>query len=353
MPAGSRDRGLSSPQPFGRVLACQYRCSDALPMDIDPGRPVMRATLLGEGYTDGELHRARRQGRLVTLRPGAYLPSDDDRLGERESRYAMTVIAAATSLAGADGVLSHAAAAVLHGLPLWGVRLDRAHFTRGADSGGRRSAHLHVHMAALAPAEITEVDGVRVTTAARTVIDLARTQPFTQAVSVADAALHAELVCRDDLAEALARAGRRRGGPAARRVLAFADGNAYGPGESRSRVAMHRAGLPRPALQHEIRDRSGRFVGQVDFWWPDAGVVGEFDGRIKYGRLLKPGQKPEDVVYAEKLREDAVRAQDGVRTVIRWTWGEIDSFSAVTDRIGRALGLVGPRAGLRAARPPQ
>lgn len=337
MPVGLRDGAVSRPQPFGRVLVCPSRCSDARSMDIDPGRPVMRAALLGEGYTDGELHRARRQGLLVTLRPGAYLPSDDDRLGDRESRYAMTVIAAATSLAGDEAVLSHASAAVLHGLPLWGVALDRAHLTRGADSGGRRSAHLHVHMAPLAPDEVTEVDGVRVTTPARTVVDLARTLPFTQAVSVVDAALHAELVRHGDLADALARTGRRRGSPAARRVMAFADGLAYGPGESRSRVAMHRAGLPRPVLQHEIRDRSGRFVGQVDFWWPDAGVVGEFDGRIKYGRLLKPGQRPEDVVYAEKLREDAIRAQDGVRTVIRWTWGEIDAFSDVLERIGRAL----------------
>lgn len=54
-------------------------------------------------------------------------------------------------------------------------------------------------------------------------------------------------------------------------------------------------------------------------------MVGESDGRIKYGRMLKPGQKPEDVVYAEKLREDAIRAQDGVRTVIRWTWARSTS----------------------------
>lgn len=230
-------------------------------MDIDPARPVMRAALLGEGHTDGELHRARRQGRLVALRPGAYLPADDDRLGDQESRHAVTALAAAARLAGDDGVLSHASAAALHGLPLWGVPLTRAHLTRGGVAGGRRSAHLHVHRAPLAPEDVVEVDGVRVTGPARTVVDLARTLPFTQAVSVADAAMHAELVGPEALAEALARGGRRRGGPAARRVLAFADGRAYGPGESRSRVAMHRAGLPEPVLQHEIRDRCGRFVG--------------------------------------------------------------------------------------------
>lgn len=313
-------------------------------MDDAARRPVMRAALLADGYTDGELHRARRQGRLVALRPGAYLASDDDRLGDREARYAATVTAAAARLAGADGVLSHASAAVLHGLPLWGIPLARAHLTRGSRSGGRLSAHLHVHMAPLAPDEITEVDGIRVTTPARTVVDLARTQPFTQAVSVADAALHAQLVDPGGLADALARAGRRRGGPAARRVLTFADGEADGPGESRSRVAMHRAGLPPPVLQHEIRDRFGSLIGRVDFWWPEAGVAGEFDGKIKYRRLLRPGQDAGDVGYAEKLREDAIRAQDGVRTVVRWTWHELDEFGGVTDRLRHALDPVGIRA---------
>ncbi|MDN5919472.1 MAG: hypothetical protein L0I76_30970 [Pseudonocardia sp.] len=319
-------------------------------MDTNAGRPVMRAAMLEQGYTDGELHRARRQGRLVSLRPGAYLSSDDDRLGDREARYAATVAAAAARLAGDDGVLSHASAAVLHGLPLWGVPLDRAHLTRGETSGGRRSAHLHVHMAPLAQDEITEVDGIRVTAPARTVVDLARTLPFTQAVSVADAALHADLVDAGGLADALALGGRRRGGPAARRVLTFADGRADGPGESRSRVAMHRAGLTRPVLQHVIRDRAGRWVGQVDFWWPEAGVVGEFDGKIKYGRLLKPGQEPGEVVYAEKLREDAIRAQDGVRTVVRWTWSEIDRFGPVLERLGDAIDPDAARGSLRTAR---
>jgi len=45
----------------------------------------------------------------------------------------------------------------------------------------------------------------------------------------------------------------------------------------------------------------------VDFYWDEQKTVGEFDGKIKYGRLLKPGQRIEDVVFAEKLREDAVR----------------------------------------------
>ncbi|MDN5916403.1 MAG: hypothetical protein L0I76_15095 [Pseudonocardia sp.] len=38
-------------------------------------------------------------------------------------------------------------------------------------------------------------------------------------------------------------------------------------------------------------------------WWDDPpAVVGEFDGKIKYGRSLRPGQDPGDVVFEEKIR---------------------------------------------------
>ena len=40
-------------------------------------------------------------------------------------------------------------------------------------------------------------------------------------------------------------------------------------------------------------------------------MFGEFDGRVKYGRLLKPGQDPGEVVFAEKRREDLIRGVTG------------------------------------------
>ncbi len=102
------------------------------------------------------------------------------------------------------------------------------------------------------------------------------------------------------------------------------------PGESRSRVAMARLGLPPPVLQWEVR-RGGVLLGEVDFAWPELGKVGEFDGFVKYGRLLRPGQVPADVVFAEKVREDAIRAEDLGMT--RWIWSEIDDFTAVAKRL--------------------
>jgi hypothetical protein len=96
-------------------------------------------------------------------------------------------------------------------------------------------------------------------------------------------------------------------------------------------VALQRAGVPAPLLQHEVRSATGLLIARVDFWWAARATAGEFDGAVKYGRLLRPGQDAGDAVFAEKLREDAVRAE-GLR-VVRWTWRELDDFAAVVARL--------------------
>jgi hypothetical protein len=61
----------------------------------------------------------------------------------------------------------------------------------------------------------------------------------------------------------------------------------------------------------------------------------QFDGLWKYGRLLRPGEDPADVVVAEKLREDEIRDLD--LRVVLWTWPDLDHFDAVVERLCRAF----------------
>ena len=233
----------------------------------------------------------------------------------------------------ADGVLSHVSAAVLHGLSTWGLRLDRVHRTRDRRTGGRVGGGVHLHAAPLAPSEIVELEGVLLTSPGRTVADIARTAPLDAAVAAADSALRRHLVDPDELARAAHRCTGWPGAPQARRVVQLAEGGSASVGETRSRLAIERAGLPRPLLQWEVG--GGGRVFEVDFGWPDLRTVGEFDGLSKYGRLLEPGQDPADVVVAEKLREDRIRDL-GLR-VVRWTWDELDAFDAVVERLQRAF----------------
>ncbi|MPZ65850.1 MAG: hypothetical protein GEU83_10165 [Pseudonocardiaceae bacterium] len=294
----------------------------------------LRPRLLAAGYTDAELLRLRRAESVTTVRPGAYVQSGDDRLREPAAHHALLVEATLARLT-AGAVVSHVSAAVLHGLPVWNLALGRVHVTRAARAGGRVTRRLHVHVTHLEADDVVDLGGVAVTSVARTIVDLARSVPFEQAVVIADAALRVRLVSPDELLVVQHRSSRRHGGPAAWRVVAFADGRSESVGESRSRVALSRFGLPAPAPQWEVRSADGTVVGRVDFGWPELRTVGEFDGRVKYGRLLRAGQEPGDAVLEEKLREDALRGER--LSVVRWTWADLDRFEPVAARVRRGF----------------
>jgi hypothetical protein len=115
-------------------------------------------------------------------------------------------------------------------------------------------------------------------------------------------------------------------------VVAFADPRSGSPVESLSRVSIAEAGLPAPELQHEFWDRDGRM--DVDFWWPRFGVIGEFDGKVKYlDERYRNGRTLEQVLLDEKWREQRLRRQPGVRSIARW-----DAATAASPaRLGRLL----------------
>ena len=198
-------------------------------------------------------------------------------------------------------------------------------------------------MARLRDDELTEVDGLLVTDPVRTLLDLARTEPFEPAVAALDAALFRKAVPGDLLAARLEDIGGTSGGRAAARAVAFADGRSESVGESRSRVLMRRLGLPPSTIQLEIAVVTGPSPTRVDFAWEEARLVGEFDGRVKYGRLLLPGQDPGDAVFREKRREDAIRDENW--GVVRWTWGELVPGDVVGNRVRRGLDRGRRRAG--------
>jgi hypothetical protein len=308
----------------------------ALRMDLSDGALHLRRELLADGLTDTELHQLRRTAQLHTVRRGAYVPAGDERLLDAAARHALLVHATVPCLAG-GAVVSHVSAAVLHGLPVWAAPLKRVHVTRDGGSGGRISSLLHLHMSPLREDEIVDVDGVAVTSVARTVVDLALLLPFEQALVIADGALFSGRVDAAGLNLAYARSASRRGRAAARRVLDFADGRSESVGESRSRVAIRMAGLPAPTVQWEVWAPDGRLLGRADFGWPELRTIGEFDGKAKYGRLLQQGQSAADVVYAEKLREDRLRAMG--LSVVRWTWDDLDHFAPIAARLRQQFRL--------------
>lgn len=104
-------------------------------------------------------------------------------------------------------------------------------------------------------------------------------------------------------------------------ALELGDAAAESPGESASRAQIWEAGLQMPQLQTAHRLEDGSSV-RPDMEWREAGVVGEFDGLIKYSRAQAlSGQTADRVLVQEKRREEALNRAG--RKVVRWTWADL------------------------------
>ena len=297
----------------------------------------LSSQLRAEGFLAGEIEGLVRDGTLRRIRRGAYAKDagSADGLTELDTRAEYRRLIEATLIqCDPEAALSHVSAAVLHGLPVPRDHLGRVHLTRNRPGGGRTRRWVQVHGSSLTDADVERVDGLKTTTVARTLVDLGCTLPLRAAVPVGDAALRRGLD-PDALTRSLGRAGRRSGINAARRLAASLDGRSESPGESVSRVLFADHGVPAPQPQFVVNDATGHFVGRCDFGWPGLRTLGEFDGRIKYGRALAPGGDLEAVLFEEKLREDRLR--DLGWQIVRWVWADLMDPVDLLARLERAF----------------
>jgi len=177
---------------------------------------------------------------------------------------------------------------------------------------------------------------VRVVELAAAGAEFARTADFRAAVVVLDQVLHRG-VPRATI-EALLTDGTARGRTRALAALAFADARSDSVGESLARVVLHEAGAPVPVLQQEFRTRDG-LVARVDFWFPEQGVVVEYDGAVKYRDPgTRGGRSASRVVEDEKAREDRLRALPEVHGFVRLTSHDLRSVPFVA-AVLRAAGV--------------
>lgn len=286
-----------------------------------------------------ELKTAIRSGDLERVARGVYRRAefiDRDPSSRGDDDY-LARIRAAHLLAIEPPIFAGMAAARVWGLPALGVWPERVSVAAPPDRGGRSNVHLARSYVGYPPPSVTR-GGLQVTVLARTVVDVARLESFDRAVVIADAALapspERKAVPKEAIAAELDRLGTVPGAAKARGVIEFADGASGSVGESCSRAAMRRLGLPVPVLQQEFGDVRGR-IGYVDFFWPQLGVIGEFDGRAKYVREeFTGGEHPGDVVAREKEREDRLRAL-GFR-VVRWGWREARTPALIEGLLRRA-----------------
>ncbi|MEU7824167.1 type IV toxin-antitoxin system AbiEi family antitoxin domain-containing protein [Catellatospora sp. NPDC049133] len=270
--------------------------------------------------------RFLRQGVWRSLSRGVYLV-DADMRGQPDSPKAL--VRAAVLTGGPNAVAVLESAAVVHGLQ--GLRPQtRLHVSLpGKLAVPRRLTDVTVvpHQLTLAAADVTAVDGIRVTTVRRTVADLLLKLDRLAAVSVLDSALHLGLLTEEELVEQPSLMFGRRGAAGARDWIEQADGRAESPLETRARLRCADAGVPPDDLQAVIVDGEGRTLARVDMLWRRARLIGEADGGEVHDR-------PEAVYRDRQRQNDLVNA--GYR-IVRFTWSDTLDPVAIPRIVRRAL----------------
>lgn len=325
--------------------------------DFDPDARPLELRLAGApgAISARTLQRRASSGELQRVRRGVYAAADEWSSTSSAHR-ARAALGAVVATRAQRPVLCGESAALIWGLPRLGRWPIEAQLADTRRSRPRSRHGVRWIQAEFDPAEIVELDGYLLTDLRRTLVDVARTRSFANAVVALDhgtkrwvllpTGIEVPGVGRAALLDRLDGCGSGRGIRGARSAIGFSDPAAANPGESLSRVRIHELGFPAPNLQVRF-PRAGGGDDIVDFDWPDHALFGEFDGRGKYLRDVYTNGRPiADIVMAEKEREDRIRRRHRPFAA-RWDWGLLGDPRAFARRLEES-GL--PRS-TRAARP--
>jgi hypothetical protein len=257
------------------------------------------------GFSPGAVHSRARRGRFHRIHQGVYAIGRADLT--RHGRFMAAVLAC-----GPGAVLSHLAAAVLHALLRHeGTSIDVSHPSSSVLSRPGLSTHRRPELVA---ADLTEVDGIPCTSVARTLLDVAATEPRAVLESACDQAEVERVFDMRAVEELLARSRGHRG------VRALREATGAGPlGEDLPRRELEqrflalckRDGLPMPAVNTHLL--LGGEYHEIDFVWRAERLVAETDG---YRYHSSRG------AFRRDRRRDQQLELEGWRHV-RFTWDQV------------------------------
>lgn len=261
-----------------------------------------RAQAQAAGLSERAMSRRVMTGRWVEVFPSVYRLPGATRTGRQRAM-------AAVLWGGDESAISHTTAGRL--LRLDAVRSDGLHLTVPR-SLGRRPRDLVQHRMQLSRRDLLTVDGIRCTTAGRTIIDCAAVlsdEDLEDAFEQARRMGLTSAAALTRLAEELCGRGRPGSARVKRLVAAQAPGDRAL--ESRLEVKLARllrkSGLAPPVRQHPV----GRF--RLDFAWPALRVACECDGFEHHGSRL--------AWKRDRSRLAAIEAA-GWR-IVHVTWGDV------------------------------
>jgi len=185
----------------------------------------------------------------------------------------------------------------------WLLRLDMpacdpVEVTVGRKVPVRARAGVRLRRASLPEADVITVRGFRTTSALRTACDLGSRRDLVESVVALDAILHARLVDLSDLVRYVESNPGAKGVARLRRATSLADARSESPMETRLRLQLLKARLPRPSVQAELHNASGHFLGRADLYYPDCRLVIEYDGDNHRERLAADLRRQNALVNA-------------------------------------------------------
>lgn len=237
--------------------------------DVQDGL-LTSAQLRTHGVSTWQQHRLDATGWIHRLAPRVYALRGSADTHRRRLRAGLLCL-------GDRSWISFEAAAALHGLDR-----SRRHCVEFTIDRGRRppTVPFVVHTSKRLPAiDVTEVDGLRATSATRTVFDLALARAHPRRIEAAiDSAVRLQLSSPEVLGKRLA--GLRGSGRwGCRTVEYMIDASGVeSPLERRFLELVRAAGLPEPRLQ-TVFNRENTFVARVDFLFDAHAVVVEVTGK--------------------------------------------------------------------------
>lgn len=259
---------------------------------------VTRTQLWELGLSHSTIDRRLESGRLDTVYPEVYL------IGGSARNRVQEMLGAVLSM-GRGAALSHLSAAAM-----WGMLSEPRQIHLATPRPRWKERPFVVHRSTdLGPHYVTEVEGIPVTTPARTVVDLGAVVGRRTVGLAFDAALRARLTTLGDVQDVLNRVARRGrvGVGHARTVLEERrawQADTESVLEDLFRQILSDAGLPPPRPQVRIRDSIGRVVARADFAYPGQRLAIELDGfryhsdpdafvndRVRQNALLSTGYR--------------------------------------------------------------
>lgn len=249
-----------------------------------------------EALANGVLSRHQLRTRYRTIFPDVYLSKNSPpSLRQR--------VAAARLWAGGRATVGGLAAAALHGAK-W---IDEDTVVELIHPNPRAPQGIVTRRDVLFAGERRLINGLHVTTAARTAFDLGRRGDVGHAVARLDALFRATGLTVDAVDQVARRHPGARGLRRLETVLELVDAGAESPKESWLRLLLIRAGLPPPRTQIPVREAGDAPFAYLDMGWEDCLVAAEYDGEHHQTRRS---------VYAKDIRR-AERIADAGWTVVR------------------------------------